>query len=236
MFDNTLRFKVPLENPYGRRFVITDIHGCYKSFKSLLNKISLSKADHLFLLGDYINRGPCSQLVLDLILDLLDSGYQIFPLRGNHEQLLLDSKTRQQIENTPQMPKLHKYKGLLNENGSLKTKYLDFINTLPYYFELNNYFLVHAGFNFDQNNPFNDYFSMLWITEFKIKKEIVGTKKIIHGHIPNDLNVILKCLDNKSQIISLDNGCYIKKDRQKGNLLSLELDSLVLSIQNNIEE
>ena len=78
MLDNALRFKVPLENPYGRRFVIPDIHGCYKSFKSLLDKIRLTKTDHLFLLGDYINRGPCSQLVLDLILDLLDSGYQIF--------------------------------------------------------------------------------------------------------------------------------------------------------------
>ena len=77
--------------PVGKRYVISDIHGCYNTFKRLVEEvIGLTKSDWLFLLGDYIDRGPSSKDVLDYILDLKESGYSLFPLRGNHEDDLLD--------------------------------------------------------------------------------------------------------------------------------------------------
>ena len=42
------------------KYAISDIHGCLKSFQALLEKIDLKKEDELFLLGDYIDRGPDS--------------------------------------------------------------------------------------------------------------------------------------------------------------------------------
>jgi len=54
-----LKKGVKIEKPsIGRRIAIGDIHGCFKTFKSLLeNKIRLKEEDQLFLLGDYIDKG-----------------------------------------------------------------------------------------------------------------------------------------------------------------------------------
>src|SRR5438876_897645 len=75
-----------------RNFVISDIHGCLKTFRYLLEDIiHYTKSDTLYLLGDYIDRGPDSKGVIDYILSLKERGYRIYPLKGNHEQLLLDA-------------------------------------------------------------------------------------------------------------------------------------------------
>ncbi|MFT6129303.1 MAG: serine/threonine protein phosphatase 1 [Neolewinella sp.] len=49
------------------RYTISDIHGCLKTFRALLDELKLDRNDELFLLGDYIDRGPDSQGVIDLI-------------------------------------------------------------------------------------------------------------------------------------------------------------------------
>lgn len=75
-----------------RRFAVGDVHGCSKTLRALVEeKICLTADDTLYLLGDYIDRGPDSKGVLDYLLGLWNSNYDIRPLRGNHEQLLLDS-------------------------------------------------------------------------------------------------------------------------------------------------
>jgi len=60
-----------------RRFAISDIHGCVQTFQDLLLSIKLSEEDELYLLGDYIDRGPDSQGVLDTIFDLWDAGFKV---------------------------------------------------------------------------------------------------------------------------------------------------------------
>jgi serine/threonine protein phosphatase 1 len=60
-----------------RRFAISDIHGCVQTFQDLLLSIKLSEEDELYLLGDYIDRGPDSQGVLDTIFDLRDAGFKV---------------------------------------------------------------------------------------------------------------------------------------------------------------
>ena len=76
-----------------RVFVIGDIHGCCKTFRKLiLDKINIKKTDKIYCLGDYIDRGPDSKGVIDFIINMRKKGYMIHTLRGNHEQLLLDSE------------------------------------------------------------------------------------------------------------------------------------------------
>ncbi|MBX2843136.1 MAG: metallophosphoesterase, partial [Flammeovirgaceae bacterium] len=82
-------FHIP-KTKTGRRFVIADIHGCYQSFKELIKKIELRKEDQLFLLGDFVDRGPNSSGVFNVIFSLLKNEFQVFPLRGNHEQMLIE--------------------------------------------------------------------------------------------------------------------------------------------------
>jgi serine/threonine protein phosphatase 1 len=76
----------------GRRFAATDIHGCLKTFRHLVEiELCLRTTDTLYLLGDYVNKGPNSAGVLDYIVQLQAAGFQVHCLRGNHEQELLPS-------------------------------------------------------------------------------------------------------------------------------------------------
>ena len=74
-----------------RIFVIGDIHGCCNTFKKLLAELAIQKSDEIYCIGDYVDRGNDSKGVIDLIINLRIKGYQIHTLRGNHEQMMLDS-------------------------------------------------------------------------------------------------------------------------------------------------
>ena len=76
----------------GRVFAIGDIHGCYKTLKTLLfDEIKITKDDELIFLGDLIDRGLKSKKVLKLILRLKRNGFKVSCLMGNHEIMLLKS-------------------------------------------------------------------------------------------------------------------------------------------------
>src|SRR6056297_3080965 len=73
------------------RYAISDIHGCFKTFRRLIESgIKMEKNDQLFLMGDYIDRGPSSKQVLDYILYLMENNYNVVLLRGNHEEIFLN--------------------------------------------------------------------------------------------------------------------------------------------------
>ena len=64
-----------------KRWVIPDIHGCHKTLKSLIEElIKPSRYDELYFLGDYIDRGPDSQKVIDYIRFLQKDEYTITAL------------------------------------------------------------------------------------------------------------------------------------------------------------
>ena len=42
----------------GRLLALSDVHGSYQKFESMLEKINLTKEDKLIVLGDNIDRGP----------------------------------------------------------------------------------------------------------------------------------------------------------------------------------
>ena len=70
-----------------RELAIGDIHGCARSFESLLGLIQPQPDDTIVLLGDYIDRGPDSRRVIDLILEL-QQRCTVIALTGNHEVML----------------------------------------------------------------------------------------------------------------------------------------------------
>ena len=39
-------------------YVMSDIHGCVARYQSVLRQIKLKKTDHLYILGDVIDRSP----------------------------------------------------------------------------------------------------------------------------------------------------------------------------------
>ena len=108
----------------------------------------------MYLLGDYIDRGPDSKAVIDYILQLQYDGYDVNCLRGNHEQMLLNASSSL---NDLRMFRMNGGKQTLESYGCTMSelrfhKHFQFFQNLDYYFELENYYLVHAGFNFPDYN------------------------------------------------------------------------------------
>ena len=63
-------------------YVMSDIHGCYDKYKSMLETIGFSEEDTLYILGDVMDRGPSG---LKVLLDIADRKNVVL-LRGNHDQ------------------------------------------------------------------------------------------------------------------------------------------------------
>ena len=68
-----------------RTLALGDIHGCLDALKLLLARIELTPDDRVIALGDYVDRGPDSRGVLDLMVKLHETG-QLVALRGNHDR------------------------------------------------------------------------------------------------------------------------------------------------------
>jgi len=229
------KIELPLN---GRRFALSDIHGCYKTFKNLVeNRLELTLDDQLFLLGDYIDKGPKSKKTLNYIIKLISKGYRIYPLRGNHEQDVLNV-----AEKDPQVLKwlLRKSPDLI-KNGMLRRQHHLFLESLPHYYELPDFYLVHAGFNFKAKNPLKDKKSMLWRKMPEKTTTFGGDKIILHGHQSFEIEEIISRVTSRNKIIGLDNGVnYIRAHRlydfvEMGNLCALNLDTFELIVQKNIE-
>lgn len=133
----------------SRIFAIGDVHGCRDSLAGLLELIAPQPADQIVMLGDYVDRGPDSAGVIDLLLDWSERQPMIF-LRGNHEVMMLNSRTSNE--------QLHFWREcggaetMDNYGGSLAQtpqRHWDFLQgTLPFY-ETEQFFFVHANYDYD---------------------------------------------------------------------------------------
>ncbi|MFC2137190.1 metallophosphoesterase family protein [Bacteroidota bacterium] len=222
----------------GNRFVIGDIHGCLKTFQKLLTSINFAKNDQLFLIGDYIDRGPESKNVLDFIIDL-NNNPNVYPLLGNHEKTLLELNNEEFRFLEFHLAKNQELN--LLDGKKINTKYLDFIESLPFFYELDHFFIVHAGFDFNKNNPFEEYSAMLEIRNMPYNSIIAKNKTIVIGHQPTNKDEIIYKVNNREKVIHLDNGiAYRKKHKvydytKMGNLVALNLDSFELFFEENID-
>jgi len=231
----------------GRRFAIGDIHGCLRTFRHLVEDIiQPDKDDELFLLGDYIDRGPDGKGVLDYIIQLEEEGYLVTPLMGNHEDMLLKSQLG--------YDQLMKWlcnggKATLKSFGiddppistdrvilNIPENYKRFLIGLKVYIKTEAFIFVHAGIDFSIDKPFHDKHSMLWVRKPVIDKVKLGKRKIVHGHNPVSLEQIQKNIDDPaSTMICLDGGCCYKDYHGLGNLVAMDLDKLEIYWKANID-
>lgn len=233
-----------------KRWVIPDIHGCVKTLRTLIEEqIRPTKYDEIYFLGDYIDRGPDPKGVIDYVRTLQREEYTITALMGNHEEFVLElydaeirSKNRWFFNYAHQKRRAWKAIGgkeTLKSFGILTLRdlpydYIEWMGTLEYFIELDDFILVHAGLNFDINDPFEDKKTMLWTREYTVDPSKIGNKRIIHGHVPINIELIDFSIRNKQyQFIDLDNGPYIEGKPGFGNLVALEINSMKMVIQDN---
>jgi len=235
-----------------KQWVIPDIHGCIRTLEALVETlIRPSLQDELYFLGDYIDRGPGAKEVIDYIRALQKDEYQITVLKGNHEEIFLELHAGEMKAGNLFLHHLLNRKRMawfsfggqatLKSFGTKNLKeipsgYIEWMNGLKYFVTLDNFILVHAGLNFKIADPFEDKHSMLWVRDYEIKLEKIGNKRIIHGHVPVNLELINLSVKNSFyKFIDLDNGPYMTGKDGFGNLVALEVNSMEMVIQNNLD-
>ncbi|MCX6267856.1 MAG: metallophosphoesterase [Bacteroidetes bacterium] len=235
-----------------KRWVIPDIHGYVKTVTSLVNElIRPMRSDEIYFLGDYVDRGPDSKGVIDFIRSMQKSGYNVTPLKGNHEDFMVELYDAEKKSKNAWWHNFgnKKHKAWLDIGGKptlasfdvphirdVPEDYIEWMRNLTHYVELDRFVLVHAGLNFKMENPFEDIQSMLWLREYEIKPEKIGGRRIIHGHVPVNMELITQSINNKFyKFIDLDNGPYLSGKDGFGNLVALELDSMEMVIQYNMD-
>lgn len=228
-----------------RKIAISDIHGCNESFHALLDQVALSKSDELYLLGDYIDRGPDTRGLINKILYIQKNGYIIKCLLGNHEQMMIDALADineadfQLWLTNGGVETLESYM----ENGKLTipNTHYDFFDNLDLYYEIDEYILVHAGLNFKMPEPLADEVSMLWIRDWyhNLNRTWLGERIIVHGHTPMPKVEIEKQFENlkKLPVLDIDGGCVHKgKRRGVGYLVAFDLTNRKLYFQEKVED
>jgi serine/threonine protein phosphatase 1 len=220
----------------NRLFAVGDIHGCYKPFYELVVKIiDLKKTDRLILLGDYIDRGEQSKEVIDFIIDLKEKGFDVTPLIGNHESMLLESYS------DPEMLYLwfmNSGEATLKSFGirdirEMESQYISFFSSLKFFESSGNFLFVHAGFNDHEEDPFSDRYHMIWESRLVYENPLFQGKIIIHGHRPKNVEYVQQLICEKSAVIPIDTGCVYEKELGYGFLSALEVNTMkLLSVPN----
>ncbi len=176
------------------RYVISDIHGEYELFLSLLRKIKFSKNDVLFVLGDMIDKGAESLKLLKYISSL-DNARVII---GNHELMFL--KLYRSLSEGASSDILDKLREYFSRDGELLDQaMLDWLADLPSYIEEDDFICVHAGLPLDENKLLKSLASVaveLLVNDRKFKEPDVihkSPKCVFYGH--TETNCI--CGENK---------------------------------------
>ncbi|MFP4526909.1 MAG: metallophosphoesterase family protein [Candidatus Kapaibacterium sp.] len=221
-----------------RRFVIGDIHGCSNTFSNMLNnKLQITPDDDIYLLGDYIDRGPDSRGVVERIVELIDAGYNIYPIMGNHEQMLIDSlESEHNFWNwmmNGAKTTLASFEATKAEE--LAPRYLEFFRNLKYFYKTDDFIIVHGGLNFDAEDPLSDKHAMVWLRNDRVEPDKIGGRRMIVGHTPRPLEHIRRTLSENK--IMLDGGCvYYGLHQGLGKLCALEINSMELFVNQNMDQ
>lgn len=205
----------------GRTIAIGDIHGCDKALAAIIDAIEPTADDTIVTLGDYIDRGPDSNRVVERLLEL-QKACILVPLLGNHEQMLLAA-----IENEADaefwmqcggQATLESYGGDLQR---IPEGHLNFIKDCAFAYETETHLFVHA--NYDSTVPVNeqDDYVMLWkhLTAPLPAPHISGKTAVV-GHTPQMSGEIL----NAGHLICIDTWCF-----GDGWLTALDVETMAIT-------
>jgi serine/threonine protein phosphatase 1 len=208
-------------------YAIGDIHGRDDLLVQVLDGIREDAAvspdrSIVVCLGDYVDRGPGSRAVLDMLIEAqADKALEWRFLRGNHDQSVLDflhSPTtgmawsdyggRETLESygvgSPPPWAGHPVwrRTAAAFAAALPREHLRFLQELELSTEIGDYFFVHAGVR--PGVPLKDQVDrdMLWIREPFLSDPDLLEKVVVHGHTPT---LAVHADDRR---IGIDTGAY----------------------------
>ena len=215
--------------PTGTRiYAIGDIHGRLDLLLRLQALIAGDAARStaprrvLVYIGDYIDRGPNSAGVLDLLLDRPLPGFEIVHLLGNHEDTLLQfpddmsvgpswltyggvqTLESYDIEVSPgswrDERELRRLQGEVRRR--VPRRHVEFMRNLPLTHLEGDYLFVHAGIRPGVPLERQERDDLLWIRDEFLRSSKDHGKIVVHGH------TISEAPDVQPNRIGIDTGAF----------------------------
>ena len=176
-------------------FAIGDIHGCAAKLERLLARLPLERGrDVLVFLGDFIDRGPGSRQVLDILCGLRREGFTVQALMGNHEHLLLEYHHSADAALVPYLRRMEVEATLESYAGAtlhslasldfLPVEHRDFFATLLPFWETPDYLFVHAGLRPGLPLAAQSISDLCEIRGQFLEEDVDFGKRVIFGHTP----------------------------------------------------
>ena len=231
-----------------RVYVIGDLHGCPKEPEALINFLEksegLSEKDLVVFLGDYIDRGPDTKAVVELMLDVRTRYPRTRFLKGNHEDMLLDF-----LGFGGNLGQAFLYNGGLETIQSYGITVFappgEMVSTMPpshfkFYCELesilliDNFACVHAGLNPLRDLKAQNDSDVFWIRDEFLNNVHTFRRTVIFGHTPHRevfLHLPYKLgLDtglvfgNKLSCLEIRSGRLFQIARESGEITASDVD------------
>jgi serine/threonine protein phosphatase 1 len=233
-FDRLFGRKPKPEEPpptTGGRLVyaVGDVHGRLDALEPLLKSIAedymvTRPADPAMLvfLGDYVDRGPDSKRVVDLVLGMRNHlEFEVRTLKGNHEEALLyflddpsfgaawmehgGGPTLASYGVQPPMTRTDNEawgKASHELAKAMPASHLAFYKDLELMVEAGDYAFVHAGVRPGVPLEAQAERDLLWIRHEFLAEKGPHPKVIVHGHTPSEEAQMTRWR------LGVDTGCY----------------------------
>lgn len=234
-----------MDLPEGRRaLAVSDIHGNLPFLKALLDKAGFGPEDLLFVVGDFLEKGPESLATLRYLMELSRAG-NVYTLLGNCDDLVFACADGEEgsedglygyliarPESTVhQMAAEHGFRlesraGLPELRRLLRSEFrpeLDFLRALPHIIDTPRFLFVHGGVPSEHGLEELDAWKCMKNDDFLHQDTHLG-KWCVVGHWPVTLYhpripTARPLICREKRIISIDGGCVLKWDGQLNALI-----------------
>lgn len=182
-------------------YAVGDIHGCLAPLESTLSAIETDKQNSrprhamTVFLGDYVDRGPDSAAVLDLLVKLRKNDDTIM-IKGNHDAML-EAFALRETNLADWLP----YGGAstLKSYGAepdaiaadapwlpylVPQPHLDLIAACPFAHRIGDYFFTHAGVRPGTDLEHQSPHDLMWIRDDFLRHRGDFGAIVVHGHTP----------------------------------------------------
>ena len=168
----------------GRTFAIGDIHGCDVALERLLDAIVPTQDDRIILLGDICDRGPNTNRVFEMLIDL-SNRCQLLPILGNHDEMMLAVFGRLPNGNlnfwwgVGGSTTIESYGG---DPQSVPDAHLDLLEAAAPYIESDRDIFVHAGINHSRPLSEQSFQTLRWDKISGSEPPHPSGRRVICGH------------------------------------------------------
>ncbi|WP_377192375.1 metallophosphoesterase family protein [Ruegeria meonggei] len=193
-------------------YAVGDIHGQLGMLQNALSRIEADGGPdaRVVFLGDYVDRGPDSRAVLDLLIAGQQAGRNWVMVKGNHDRMMARFVQEREIADK-QLPitlnwlnprlggrnTLASYGVEVTDNdriyqvheracAAVPPAHLDFINALPAYHQEGDLLFVHAGIRPGIPLAQQSEDDLVWIRQEFLAESDPHPWLIVHGHTPVD--------------------------------------------------